>query len=228
MIRILRDGELLLSHPNFASQFLKRSMNNRNRLQVLSNVLYRQYFDHAGKPTSKQIEVPDTMIDDKIRTLHWNPMQVNAGASKILKVLRSRYYALDLTRKLQDYIDNCHQMCIQDKPCSNTKFPPPLEQIYDAFNGSQYIIQIDLVGELPVSNGYTHILTTWKFFLRYFFAVQTRQPSTSAVAHAFDKFFLNTHLSRNIYWMTKNPQLPLKSWQNSWVILASRSITPHS
>ena len=68
-------------------------MENRNRLQIINDLLYRQYSDHTGKPVSKQFAVPDSITDDIIRTLLENPMQGHPGASEMLKVLRSRYYA---------------------------------------------------------------------------------------------------------------------------------------
>ena len=62
VIRVLRDGEQPPSQPNFESQFFKKGVRNHNRLQVINNLLYRQYVDHTGKPTSKQTGVPDDII----------------------------------------------------------------------------------------------------------------------------------------------------------------------
>ena len=151
-------------------------MKNRSRLQVLNDNLYQKYFDNTGKATSKQIVVRDSIIDKIISTLHENPLKGHHGASKTLQVLRPRYYAPDLTRKDQDYIDNC-QIRIRAKPCSNTKLRPRLEEVYDD------VMEINHVGELPASKTYTHILTVCDVFSRYFFAVPLRQPSTSAVTH---------------------------------------------
>ena len=91
MIRIIRDGELLPSHPNLESQFLKKPIKNWNWLQVINNVLYRQYSEHTGSPINKQLVVPDNIIDDEdiSGTLRENPMQGHPGESKTLKVLRS-------------------------------------------------------------------------------------------------------------------------------------------
>ena len=151
MIRTFRDGDLPPSHPIIESQFFKKNMKNRSRLQVFNDNLYQEYFDNTGKATIKQIVVRDSIIDKIISTLHENPMKGHPGASKTLQVLRPRYYAkFDLTRKVQDYIDNC-QMRIRGKPCSNTKLRPRLEQIYDPCDRAEDVMEINHVGELAAS-----------------------------------------------------------------------------
>ena len=184
-MRIIHNGELPPSHPNFENQFFKK---NRIRLQVINDVMYPQLIDHTGKPTIKQLVSLDNKIDDMIRTLDENPMQRHPGASKTLKVLGSRYYDPDLTCKIQVYIDNC-QMCIRAKLCSITQLGCPLEHLDNPCDGPKDIMEIDLVGEIPASNGYTDSLTTCDVFSRYPVAVLIRQPNTIAVTHALLQSF---------------------------------------
>ena len=115
-------------------------------------------------------------------------MQGRPGASKMIDVSRSRYYAPDLTRKAQDYTDD-FQMCMRAKPCSNTKLRPPIEQTYGPCDEPEDVIEIDSICELPASNRYTHILTVFDNFSRNFFAIPLSQPSTNAVGHAFLQTF---------------------------------------
>ena len=80
-------------------------MQNRNRLQVINHGLYWQYLDYAGKPISKQIVVPDSIINDTCRTPHETLLLGHPGASELLNVLRSKYDAPNLAHKVQNFID---------------------------------------------------------------------------------------------------------------------------
>ena len=85
--------------------------------------------------------------------MHGDPMQGHPGASKMLSELRKRYYIQNLTEKVQVFVNNC-QECIKAKPAKPNTLIPPLEPIYDPCNGPEDVLEIDLVGELPRSNGY--------------------------------------------------------------------------
>ena len=99
---------------------------------------------------------------------------------------------------MQEFVNNC-QTCIQTKPVKNKSITPPLEPIYDPCNGPEGILEIDLVGELPRSNGYTHILTARDYFSRYLFAIPVRKPDTKSVVNALiDIFTKHAYLPKNI------------------------------
>ena len=135
-------------------------------------------FDQNGKTTSKQIVVPDSCMDNLIRTLDENPMQGQPGASKTLKNQNFKYCAPDITRKVQGYSDNC-QMFIGFKTGFNMRMQSLLEKIYAPCDGYTNVMEIKLVWELLVSIGNTHILSTCDVFSRNFFAVP--QPSSQTV-----------------------------------------------
>ena len=50
-------------------------------------------------------------------------------------------------------------------------------------------MEVDIVGPLPASNGYTHILTAIDVFSRYLFAVPLRKPDTPSVVNALLSVF---------------------------------------
>ena len=125
---------------------------------------------------------------DIIRTLHENPVQGHPGSKKMLQELRKRYYSPNLTEKVQTFINNC-QACIQSKPVAKEKLRPPLQKIYDPCNGPEDLLEIDLVGELPNSNGFTHVLTAVDVFSRYLFAIPIRKPDTHSVVRALMSIF---------------------------------------
>ena len=96
MVRILNQQEPPPNQVNFTSRFFQLLNKNKKRLVVENDVLYRNFYDQTGKPFYKQIVVPDTLIEDIIRTLHDNPMQGHPGSSKMLNELRKRLYSPNL------------------------------------------------------------------------------------------------------------------------------------
>ena len=76
---------------------------------------------------------------------------------------------------------------------------PPLEPIYDLCNGPEDVLEIDLVGELLRSNGYSHTLTACDYFSRYLFAIPIRKPDTKSVVDALlDIFTKHAYVPKHI------------------------------
>ena len=99
MVRILKNEELPPNNPNFCSMFFQKLNKNRKRLEIVNDVLYRNFFDNTGKIKFKQVVVPDSIVEDIIRSLHNDPMQGHPGSSKMLNELRKRYYAPNLAER---------------------------------------------------------------------------------------------------------------------------------
>ena len=99
VIRILTVQETPPNHVNFESTFFQKLLKNRKRLEVVNNVLYRQFFDNVGHLAYRQNVVPPETTEAIIRTMHGDPMQGHPGASKMLSELRKRYYIPNLTEK---------------------------------------------------------------------------------------------------------------------------------
>ena len=66
---------------------------------------------------------------------------------------------------------------------------PPLQKIYDPCDGPEDMLEIDIVGPLPASNGFTHILTAVNVFSRYLFAVPLKRPDTHSVVRGLLSIF---------------------------------------
>ena len=198
VIRILTVQETPPNQVNFTSTFFQKLFKNRKRLEVVNNALYRQFFDNVGNLAYRQIVVPPETTEAIIRTMHGDPMQGHPGASKMLAELRKRYYIPNLAEKVQNFVNNC-QDCIKAKPVKPNTVKPPLEPIYDPCNGPEDVLEIDLVGELPRSNGYSHILTACDYFSRYLFAIPIRKPDTKSVVEALlDIFTKHAYVPKHI------------------------------
>ena len=85
----------------------------------------------------------------------------------MLVELLKRYYIPGLNENVSKYVSNCTE-------CTN----PPLEKMFDPCNVPEDVLEIDLVGELPCSNEYTHILTACDYFSRYLFVISICKPDT--------------------------------------------------
>ena len=188
MVRVIVNNEPLPKHVNFASSFFQLLVKNRKRLEVVNKVVYRNFVDNTGRVLFKQIVVPPETMMPIISTMHGDPMQGHPGASKMLVELRKRYYIPNLSEHVSKFVINC-TACLKAKPVNPKRLTPPLEKIHEPCNGSEDILEIDLVGELPCSNGYTHILTACDNFSRYLFAIPIRKPDTKSVVNALMQIF---------------------------------------
>ena len=183
MLRILNQNETLSNHVNFERQFFQKLV--KKRLEVVNNLLYRNFFDGTLKIKCKQIVVLPETIRQVIQSLHDDPLKGNPGCNKMLHEIRKRYYSSNLSELVLQYVSNCRD-CIRFKSIRKAAVTPPLQQIYDPCNEHEDILEIDLVlvGELPPSNGFTHVLTACDYFSRYLFAVPIRKPDTQSVVEA--------------------------------------------
>ena len=128
---------------------------------MVNNVLHRNFFDGTGKVNCKHIVIPPETIRQVNQSLHEDPLEGHSGSSKMLHELLKRYYSPNLS-ELQ-YVSNC-QDCIRFKPIQKSAITLGLQQIYDPCNGPEDILEIDLVGELPPSNGFIYVLTAFDYF----------------------------------------------------------------
>ena len=148
MVRVLENNEPLPNHVNFASSFFQKLVKNRKRLEVVRKVLSRNVSDNTGRVLLKEIVVPPETTMPTIRTMHGDPMQGHLGASKMVVELRKRFYKPGQSEHVSKYVSNCTD-CIKAKSCDPKRLVPPLEKIFDPFNGPEDVFKIDLVGELP-------------------------------------------------------------------------------
>ena len=127
-------------------------------------------------------------MEQMIKELHNDPLQGHPGIKKMLQELRQKYYNPNLTQKVTKFVNNC-EWCLRAKDVRKETLLPPLQQIYDPCDGPEDLMEIDLVGELPNSNGYRYILTACDVFTRYLFAVPLRHVDSQSVIKALTGIF---------------------------------------
>ena len=94
------------------------------------------------------------------------------------------------------YINNC-LTCAQAKSPQHKFLTPPLNPVTSNTSLPADMLQIDIVGKLPYSGGYSYILTGMDVFTKYMFA----QPLTSIKAETVSKFL--------VQWFMRHSYIPL-------------------
>ena len=132
-----------------------------------------------------------------IRSLHSNPVQGHPGSKKMLHELRKRYYSPSLAKKTQKTLESC-ETCMRSKSTNESKIRPPLQKIYDPCNGPTDLMEVDIVGPLPASNGFTHILTAIEVFSRFFLLYQFENPTHHPSLTHYCRYLPNTRTFQRI------------------------------
>ena len=80
-------------------------------------------------------------------------------------------------------------MSTRRKPCHEKILQTPPEQTYEPCNGPEHVFEVDMVGELPSTNSFSHIVTATDVFSRYLFAISIRKAYTASSVKALQTIF---------------------------------------
>ena len=95
---------------------------------------------------------------------------------KVLQKIPQKYYLPSISTYIRNCVRGC-EICIQDKRINNTRITPELIHIPEWDLGPEYLMQIDLLPELPPSGGYENIIKAIDVFSRYAFAYPVFNPT---------------------------------------------------
>ena len=98
------------------------------------------------------------------------------GISKKMQEIRQKYYFPSIATYVRNWVRGC-EICIQDKRINNTRITPELIHIPEWDLGTEDLMQIDLLSELPLSGGYENIITAIDVFSRFAFAYSVSNPT---------------------------------------------------
>ena len=79
-----------------------------------------------------------------IRALHNSPVQGHPDLKKMLHELRKKYNLPSSPTKVQTVIEGCEN-CMKSKSVKESQLRPPLQKIYDPFDGAEDMLEIDIV-----------------------------------------------------------------------------------
>ena len=110
--------------------------------------------------------MPAHLLTEILYRIHTSKLAGHLGITKTAQRFRQNFYFPNFVEFLANYIKNCSSS-LQVKPVKDTTLKPPL---------------LSLVGKLPDSGGFNHILTAQDVFSKYLFAIPLRNASAPNVA----------------------------------------------
>jgi hypothetical protein len=159
------------------------------RLTIVDGILYRKFFDDTGQNYTKQLCVPVHLRQELLYRLHNSPQKGHIGITKMAMEFRQKFYFPGFTEHIVEYAKNC-QSCLQVKPIKRKDLQPQLQPVASLQSMPGDMMQIDIVGKLPLSGSYTHVLTGIDVFSKYLFAVPMTKVDAVSVAQALVSLFL--------------------------------------
>ena len=91
------------------------------------------------------------------------------------------------------------------QPIARQHLEPPLQKNSDPSNGPEDLLEIDLVGPLPPSNGFMYILTAVDVFSRFMFAIPLRRPDVQSLLRGLISIFTRHAYVPNTILTDKGP-----------------------
>ena len=180
------------------NQELSKYLKHFKRLEVHQGILYRKFFDDTGKNVTRQYVVPKQLRKELMYRVHNSKFAGHLGIAKTASIFRRHFYFPNFVEALMNYVKNCSS-CLQVKPIKHASQKPPLLSLATDKHLPGDMLQIDLVGRLPDSGGFNHILTTKDTFTKYLFATPLRNASAPNVAQQlFNMFMKTTYIPKTI------------------------------
>ena len=150
----------------------QRLLKQENRITLKDGILVRKYYGECGQVTHNQIVLPTHIIPELMRTLLGTSGR-HPGITKMIQQCRRKYYYPDLASHINQWVTNC-QDCIKHKRINLQQIRAKMIDPTEVSLGPGFIIEIDILPNLPCSAGYKHIVTMIDVFSRYIFASSTK------------------------------------------------------
>ena len=175
-----------ISHEEYDKHLLKTEPRGRNllrheeRIIMKDGVLMRKYYGEDGTVTHNQIIIPKHLVPELLSTLHGKTNK-HPGITKMIQECRAKYYFPGLARKIRAWVTSC-QDCIANKRIDTRQIRPKMLSNTEFTMGPEDCLEVDILPNLPSSNGYQHIITMMDIFSRYLFAYPTQDMTAKTVA----------------------------------------------
>ena len=137
-------------------------LQNITRIEIKHEVLTRKYYTDTGMISHYQILLPIQLLEEILQALHGHNSN-HPGITKMIKEARQKYYYPCMAKYIKKWVSNC-QVCIQTKRINNNLLRTELLNCPEWDLGSEDILQMDILPNLPPSGGYDHIITAIDVF----------------------------------------------------------------
>ena len=179
-LRLLKEphNEQLLATDPRAAKYSAQA----NRIILKDGLLYRQYYDHAGKVKFLQILLPAHFVDSFILA-HHGQANKHPGIAKVIQQCKEKYYYPGMAARIAHHISRCTD-CMQTKRTDKRSITPPMIDTSKLALGPEDALQMDIVPFDEPSGGYNAIVTAMDVYSRYLFTynvVKTDAPTVARV-----------------------------------------------
>ena len=148
---------------------------NKKRIIIKDDILYRQYNNDIGEVSHLQVFLPGQLLKVLFQSLHGTAGK-HPGISKMMQEIRQKYFFPSIAPYFRNWVRDC-EICFHDKRINNKRITPELIHIPEWDLGSEDLMQIVLLPELPPSGVYENIITAIDVFSRYAFAYPVSNPT---------------------------------------------------
>ena len=185
-----------ISHEEYDKHLLKTEPRGRNllrheeRIIMKDGVLMRKYYGEDGSVTHNQIIIPKHLVPELLSTLHGKTNK-HTGITKMIQECSAKYYFPGLARKIRAWVTSCPD-CIANKRIDTRQIRPKMLSNTEFTMGPEDCLEVDILPNLPSSNGYQHIITMMDVFSRYLFAYPTQDMTAKTVARCIIDVILPT------------------------------------
>ena len=160
---------------------------------LIDGILFHLFTSHGPQASkaSAQLVVPQNLRKTLLEQHHDDPLGGHLGTSRMISVMRPRYFWLGMIKDITEYVRSC-KMCNTAKP-SNLTLSPPLT-IRDPAPGPFHTLFIDTVGPLPrTQRSNKHLMCVTDQYSRYVIAWPTPDITAKSIAQKFYEKVICVH-----------------------------------
>lgn len=158
-----------------------------DRLKLINGVLYREWYETQGGPSTLQFVLPEVWRAEIMTLLHDNICSGHMGIHRTIARVRARFYWVGFKEDIVTKCNTCHACQARNMPTKPTKAPlkpytvgVPMERV-----------QMDIIGPLPETRlGNKYVLTITCCFTKWTESYPLKNITAEAVASTFVKEFI--------------------------------------
>ena len=170
MLGLAFDEQILLNDARYMLY-----SGNKKHITIKDDMLFQQTYNDLGEVSQIQVLLPGQLLKVLVQSLHGTSGK-QPGISKMMEEFRQKYYFPSIATYVRNWVRDC-EICIQHKRINNTRITPEVIDVPERSLGPEYLMQIDLLPELPPSGGYENIFTALDVFARYAFLCPVSYPT---------------------------------------------------
>ena len=150
---------------------------------MIDGMLYHIFTPSGSKPSAQaQLVIPQNLKVHFLKLHHDSELGAHVGNSKMLSIMRLKYYWIGMIRDIREYVLTCPR-CQITKSTTGAIVPPL--QTREVTPHPFHTLIIDTVGPLPKSQGYEHLVCVTDQYSKYVIAWPVRDLTATSLIKKF-------------------------------------------